>query len=178
MSLVTRLKMTSFLVFGLVACGNSDGAGPSTGQTDSGSDTKGDPQQSCTAPQPALSCQQTQDCGNYPQTVCEQGSCVCPSSDEGPHTADAGAPNTSCEAPQPALRCQQTEDCDNYPDTVCGQSGFCVCPGSDEGPHTSDAGAPNPSCEAPQPALRCQETEDCGNYPDTVCGQSGFCVCP
>jgi hypothetical protein len=185
MSLAMRLSIASFLVLGLAACGENVVAEPITGQSDSGSDTKVDPHEGCTAPEPALACKETHECGNYPQTVCGQsGFCECPSAsaDAGAHTThDAGGPTASCTAPEPALACKETHECGNYPQTVCGQSGFCECPSAstDAGAHTThDAGGPTASCTAPEPALACKETHECGNYPQTVCGQSGFCECP
>jgi hypothetical protein len=144
----------------IIGCGDSNNVGR---------------QDTCTPPESPLACQQTQDCGNYPSTVCGQtGFCICPSA-----VPDAGGPNGSCTPPQPPLACQQTHDCANYPSTVCGQDGFCICSSTDAGvQQTADAGGPNGSCTPPQPPLACQQTHDCANYPSTVCGQTGFCVCP
>jgi hypothetical protein len=184
MSLAKRSRIAPFLVFGLVACGDVVGA-PITSQSnsqsgiDAGAHTPdaSSPHPSCTPPANPMSCQRTQDCGNYPSTVCEQGSCVCPSTDAGAQTADASSPHPSCTPPANPLSCQQTQDCGNYPSTVCAQ-GFCVCASSDAGAQTPDASSPHPSCTPPANPLSCQQTQDCANYPNTVCGQTGFCVCP
>jgi hypothetical protein len=97
-----------FSLFLIVGCVDSNNVG------------RQDPLQTCTPPQPALACTVTQDCGNYPATVCGQtGFCVCPSTN-----ADAA----TCTPPPTPLACTVTQDCGNYPATVCGQTGFCVCP--------------------------------------------------
>ena len=101
-----------FSVFLIVGCVDSNNVG------------RQDP---CTPPQSPLACMETQDCANYPTTVCGQtGFCVCPSGDT--QTPDASGPDTSCTLPQTPLACVVTQDCANYPTTVCGQTGFCVCP--------------------------------------------------
>ncbi len=149
-------RMFIFSVFLIVGCVDSNNVG------------RQDPLQTCTPPQPALACTVTQDCGNYPTTVCDQtGFCVCPPSDAGAQTPDASG--TSCTLPQTPLACTVTQDCANYPTTVCGQTGFCACPSTN-----ADAA----TCTPPQTPLACTATQGCSNYPNTVCGQTGFCVCP
>ena len=77
MSLAKRLGIAPFLVFGLVACSDVVGE-PITSQSNPQPGIDAGATKACTPPQPALSCNGTQDCGNYPSTVCEQGYCVCP----------------------------------------------------------------------------------------------------
>src|SRR5690349_2493035 len=108
MSLAKRLWIAPFVVFGLVACGDVVGS-PITNQSNAQSGKDSGTPSACTPPEPALACNGTTGCSNYPNTVCQQGYCVCPGTDAGsPHQADASAPSPSCTPPQPALSCQQT----------------------------------------------------------------------
>jgi hypothetical protein len=170
-----RLGIVPLILCSLVACGDAAGE-PITDNSDPdlGEDTPGDDPQSCAAPERPLACTATRECANYPDTVCEQGFCVCPSSDPGMQDDDAGKP--SCVAPEQPLACTATQGCSNYPGTLCEQ-GFCACPSADAGTEIDDPTDPDPSCVAPERPLPCTATRECANYPDTVCGD-GFCVCP